>query len=99
VRRPVLAFPQRGLPVTASTNITLAAGPGNHCRDSEPHDRPGHDQSDADAGTDHPPSVHRHDETAIAHRCAVLRPAMAARLVTRWQNNGLATLIMESRGL
>jgi len=38
-------------------------------------------------------------ETAIAHRCAVLRPAMAARLVTSWPNNGLATLIVESRGL
>jgi len=67
----------------------LAAGPGKHSID----------QSDPDAGTDHPPSVHRHDETAIAHRCAVLRRPIADWLVTRWHNNGLATLIMESRGL
>jgi len=48
--------------------------------DGEPQDRPGRDQDDADDGTDHPPAVHRYDETAIAHRCAVLRPAKLARL-------------------
>jgi hypothetical protein len=72
---------------------------GERCGDSEPQDRPDRDQCDADGGADHPPSVHRHDETAIAHRCAVLRPTVAARVMTGWQNNGLATLIMESRGL
>ena len=46
-----------------------------------------------------PPSVHRHDETAIAHRCAVLWAAIVVRLVTRRQNGGLATLMLESRGL
>jgi len=48
---------------------------------------------------DKPTPGHGFDETAIAHRCAVLRPAIADRLVTRWHNDGLATLIMESRGL
>ena len=54
---------------------------------------------DAGDGADHPAAVRRHDETAIAHRRAVLWPATLVRLVTRWQNSVLVTPIIESHGL
>jgi len=53
---------------------------GERRGDGEPQDHPGRDQNDADEGADHPPAVHRHHETAIAHLCAVLRPAKLVRL-------------------
>jgi hypothetical protein len=71
---------------------------GERRRDSEPQDRPGRDQNDAGDGADQPPAVYRHDETVIAHRRMVLRPAVLVRPMTRRQNSGLATPIMKSRG-
>jgi hypothetical protein len=74
-------------------------GVGERCGASKPQDRAGRDQSDANAGADHPPTVHRQDEAAAVHRCAIRWPALVIRLVTRWQGSGIATLIMEPRGL
>jgi hypothetical protein len=54
---------------------------GERRRDSEPHDRPGRDQDDADNRADHPPAVDRHDETAIAHQRAV-RPGMRQAILS-----------------
>ena len=82
--------PERVRFVAAGASFSLVPGaPTEHLHvafpthDDADVDRPDRDQSDADGGADHPPSVHRHDETAIAHRCAVLRPGTAARLMTR----------------
>jgi hypothetical protein len=54
---------------------------GERRRDSEPQDRPGPDQNDADDGADHPPTVHRHDKTAIAHQRANSGPATPSQAI------------------
>jgi hypothetical protein len=56
---------------------------GERCGDCKAQDRPGHYQSDADAGTHHRPTVHGLDEAEAVHRCAVRGPTLAVRLVTR----------------